>query len=137
MPLQKEENGKIMSTLPSSQNEFLQSGLGPGQEYEFSINMIKNNTRGPQTSKKVTTSEFWAVSKQNLEWNLITERSSYKAGLYAVEKKTSWTEKRGSGIAHMVTENTFQKQNALHCLRPINTPAVEGCTVRWAVCGWK
>lgn len=55
--LQKEENGKVMSTLPSAQNQFLQSGLGPGQEYEVSINIIKNNTRGPQTSKKVTTSE--------------------------------------------------------------------------------
>uniref|UniRef100_A0A4W6CVZ5 Tenascin Ca n=1 Tax=Lates calcarifer TaxID=8187 RepID=A0A4W6CVZ5_LATCA len=51
----KEENGKIMSTLPSSQNQFFQSGLGPGQEYEVSINIIKNNTRGPQTSKTVTT----------------------------------------------------------------------------------
>ncbi|KAM8743646.1 tenascin-like isoform 1-T1 [Acanthopagrus schlegelii] len=51
----KEENGKVMSTLPSSQNQFLQSGLGPGQEYEVSINIVKNNTRGPQTSKKVTT----------------------------------------------------------------------------------
>uniref|UniRef100_A0A671WHL6 Tenascin Ca n=1 Tax=Sparus aurata TaxID=8175 RepID=A0A671WHL6_SPAAU len=51
----KEENGKVMSTLPSAQNQFLQSGLGPGQEYEVSINIIKNNTRGPQTSKKVTT----------------------------------------------------------------------------------
>ncbi|XP_070706128.1 tenascin isoform X2 [Pempheris klunzingeri] len=51
----KEENGKVVSTLPPSQNQFLQSGLGPGQEYEVSINVIKNNTRGPQTSKKVTT----------------------------------------------------------------------------------
>ncbi|XP_023276982.1 tenascin-like isoform X5 [Seriola lalandi dorsalis] len=51
----KEENGKVMSTLPPSQNQFLQPGLGPGQEYEVSINIIKNNTRGPQTSKTVTT----------------------------------------------------------------------------------
>ncbi|XP_045922488.1 tenascin isoform X2 [Micropterus dolomieu] len=51
----KEENGKIASTLPSSQNKFFQSGLGPGQEYEVSINIIKNNTRGPQTSEKFTT----------------------------------------------------------------------------------
>ncbi|XP_028318004.1 tenascin-R isoform X9 [Gouania willdenowi] len=51
----KEENGKIFSTLPSSQNQFVQSGLGPGQEYEVSINIIKNDTRGPQTSKKITT----------------------------------------------------------------------------------
>ncbi|XP_038148429.1 tenascin isoform X4 [Cyprinodon tularosa] len=51
----KEENGKVVSTLPPSQNEFLQSGLGPGQEYEVSINVVKNNTRGPQTSRTVTT----------------------------------------------------------------------------------
>nr|XP_046231815.1 tenascin-like isoform X2 [Scatophagus argus] len=51
----KEENGKVVSTLPPSQNQFFQSGLGPGQEYEVSINIIKNNTRGPQLSKKVTT----------------------------------------------------------------------------------
>ncbi|XP_044030141.1 tenascin isoform X1 [Siniperca chuatsi] len=51
----KEENGKVVSTLPPSQNQFFQSGLGPGQEYEVSINIIKNNTRGPQTSEKVTT----------------------------------------------------------------------------------
>ncbi|XP_031716022.1 tenascin-like [Anarrhichthys ocellatus] len=51
----KEENGKVVSTLPPSQNQFLQSGLGPGQEYEVSVSIIKNNTRGPPTSKKVTT----------------------------------------------------------------------------------
>ncbi|XP_078142492.1 tenascin-like isoform X2 [Centroberyx gerrardi] len=51
----KEENGKIEHTLPSSQNKFDQTGLGPGQEYEVSISIIKNNTRGPQTSKKFTT----------------------------------------------------------------------------------
>ncbi|XP_042365214.1 tenascin isoform X2 [Plectropomus leopardus] len=51
----KEENGKVVTTLPPSQNQFLQSGLGPGQEYEVSLNIIKNNTRGPPTSKKVTT----------------------------------------------------------------------------------
>ncbi|XP_033502701.2 tenascin isoform X4 [Epinephelus lanceolatus] len=51
----KEENGKVVSMLPPSQHQFLQSGLGPGQEYEVSLNIIKNNTRGPQTTKKVTT----------------------------------------------------------------------------------
>uniref|UniRef100_A0A3P8W712 Tenascin Ca n=1 Tax=Cynoglossus semilaevis TaxID=244447 RepID=A0A3P8W712_CYNSE len=51
----KEENGKIVNVLPSNQNQFLQSGLGPGQEYEVSINIIKNNTKGPQTTKTVTT----------------------------------------------------------------------------------
>ncbi|XP_074473435.1 tenascin isoform X1 [Sebastes fasciatus] len=51
----KEENGKVVSTLPPSQNQFVQAGLGPGQEYEVSVNIIKNKTRGPQTSKTVTT----------------------------------------------------------------------------------
>uniref|UniRef100_A0A1A8JWT4 Tenascin C n=1 Tax=Nothobranchius kuhntae TaxID=321403 RepID=A0A1A8JWT4_NOTKU len=51
----KEENGKVVSTVPSSQHHFLQSGLGPGQEYEVSINVLKNNIKGPQTSKTVTT----------------------------------------------------------------------------------
>ncbi|XP_041667618.1 tenascin-like isoform X4 [Cheilinus undulatus] len=51
----KEENGKILSTLPSSKTQFVQSGLGPGQEYEVSINILKNNTRGPQTSRRITT----------------------------------------------------------------------------------
>uniref|UniRef100_A0A8C2ZJT2 Tenascin Ca n=1 Tax=Cyclopterus lumpus TaxID=8103 RepID=A0A8C2ZJT2_CYCLU len=50
----KEENGKVVSTIPPTQNQFLQSGLGPGQEYEVSVNIIKNNTRGPQTSQKNT-----------------------------------------------------------------------------------
>nr|XP_015798637.2 tenascin isoform X3 [Nothobranchius furzeri] len=51
----KEENGKVVSTVPSSQNHFLQSGLGPGQEYEVSLNVLKNNIKGPQTSTTVTT----------------------------------------------------------------------------------
>ncbi|XP_033951181.1 tenascin-like isoform X3 [Pseudochaenichthys georgianus] len=51
----KEENGKIVSPLPPDQNQFIQSGLGPGQEYEVSVNIIKNNTRGPQTIEKVMT----------------------------------------------------------------------------------
>ncbi|KAM3874145.1 tenascin-like [Diretmus argenteus] len=51
----KEENGKIVNTLPSSQNTFNQSGLGPGQEYEVSISIIKNDTKGPKTSKTFTT----------------------------------------------------------------------------------
>ncbi|XP_013983686.2 tenascin-like isoform X2 [Salmo salar] len=51
----KEENGKILTTLPSSQNMYEQSGLGPGQEYEVSVGVIKNNTRGPQSTKIITT----------------------------------------------------------------------------------
>uniref|UniRef100_A0A8C8D9Z5 Zmp:0000000846 n=1 Tax=Oncorhynchus tshawytscha TaxID=74940 RepID=A0A8C8D9Z5_ONCTS len=51
----KEENGKILTTLPSSQTMYEQSGLGPGQEYEVSVGVIKNNTRGPQSTKIITT----------------------------------------------------------------------------------
>ncbi|KAM8872494.1 tenascin-like isoform 1-T1 [Synchiropus picturatus] len=51
----KEENGAVLQRLPSSQNQFVQSGLGPGQEYEVSVNMVKNQTRGPLTSHRVTT----------------------------------------------------------------------------------
>ncbi|KAM3599373.1 uncharacterized protein V6R79_004649 [Siganus canaliculatus] len=51
----KEENGKVVSVLPSSQTQFSQTGLGPGQEYEVSLSIVKNNTRGPQTIQKVTT----------------------------------------------------------------------------------
>ena len=55
--LQKEENGKIVNILPSTQNNFEQSGLGPGQEYEVSLRAIKNNTKGPQTTRTFSTSE--------------------------------------------------------------------------------
>lgn len=58
LTFQKEENGKILTTLPSSQNMYEQSGLGPGQEYEVSVGVIKNNTRGPQSTKIITTSKL-------------------------------------------------------------------------------
>ncbi|XP_061657775.1 tenascin-like isoform X1 [Syngnathoides biaculeatus] len=51
----KEENGKVVSTVPSSQNRFVQSGLGPGQDYEVSISVVKNNSRGPPAIQQVTT----------------------------------------------------------------------------------
>uniref|UniRef100_A0A8C6L0C3 Tenascin C n=1 Tax=Nothobranchius furzeri TaxID=105023 RepID=A0A8C6L0C3_NOTFU len=43
----------VSLTVPSSQNHFLQSGLGPGQEYEVSLNVLKNNIKGPQTSTTI------------------------------------------------------------------------------------
>lgn len=48
-------------------------------------------------------------------------------------------QRRGSGIdfAQVVKKKTCQKQNALYRLRPVNTPAVEGCTIRWTVYGRK
>ncbi|XP_051906163.1 tenascin-like isoform X2 [Hippocampus zosterae] len=51
----KEENGKVVSTVPPSQKRFLQSGLGPGQEYEVSVSVIKNNATGPPAVRRVAT----------------------------------------------------------------------------------
>lgn len=58
---QKEENGMIVNILPSTQNNFDQSGLGPGQEYEVSLRVVKGNGTGPQATRTVTTSEFVTV----------------------------------------------------------------------------
>ncbi|XP_023816273.1 tenascin isoform X3 [Oryzias latipes] len=69
----KEENGKVKSILPPSQNQLVQSGLGPGQEYEVSVSVIKNNTRGPQTSKRVTTK---IDGPQQVEVKDVTESSA-------------------------------------------------------------
>lgn len=70
---QKEKNGEVKSTIPSSQSHFVQSGLGPGQEYEIAINMVRNNTRGPQTTKTITTSECQATTSS---WRLGPEGGS-------------------------------------------------------------
>lgn len=51
----KEENGDIVRVVPWSQTQMVQFGLGPGQEYEVSVSVMKNNTRGPQTSRRVIT----------------------------------------------------------------------------------
>lgn len=58
LSFQKEESGKTLTTLPSSQTLYEQTGLGPGQEYEVSVGVIKNNTRGPQSTKIITTSKL-------------------------------------------------------------------------------
>nr|XP_057910821.1 tenascin-like isoform X4 [Doryrhamphus excisus] len=69
----KEENGKVVSNVPSNQNRFLQSGLGPGQEYEVSISVLKNNTSGPPTSKRVTTN---IDAPQQLQVQDVTDSSA-------------------------------------------------------------
>ncbi|XP_077097902.1 tenascin isoform X3 [Siphateles boraxobius] len=51
----KEENGKIVNNLTPSQTNFEQPGLGPGQEYEVTLSVIKNRTRGPEISSTVVT----------------------------------------------------------------------------------
>lgn len=54
---QKEENGEILNALSPPETTFEQSGLGPGQEYEVKLEVLKNNTRGPPASKNVVTSK--------------------------------------------------------------------------------
>ncbi|XP_036382680.1 tenascin-like isoform X2 [Megalops cyprinoides] len=51
----KEENGEILNALSPPETTFEQSGLGPGQEYEVKLHVVKNNTRGPPASKNVIT----------------------------------------------------------------------------------
>ncbi|TRZ01297.1 hypothetical protein DNTS_018629 [Danionella cerebrum] len=51
----KEENGRIVNNLPPSQTRFEQEGLGAGQDYDVTLSVMKNSTRGPQTSATATT----------------------------------------------------------------------------------
>nr|AAI63556.1 Tnc protein [Danio rerio] len=51
----KEEDGEILNSLAPPETTFEQSGLGPGQEYEVKLEVVKNNTRGPPASKNVVT----------------------------------------------------------------------------------
>lgn len=54
---QKEEDGEILNSLGRPETTFEQSGLGPGQEYEVKLEVVKNKQRGPPASKSVVTSE--------------------------------------------------------------------------------
>ncbi|CAN9512792.1 unnamed protein product [Ophioblennius macclurei] len=51
----KEEDGEILNSLGRPETTFEQSGLGPGQEYEVKLSMVKNNMRGPPASTNVFT----------------------------------------------------------------------------------
>ncbi|KAJ8379675.1 hypothetical protein SKAU_G00004530 [Synaphobranchus kaupii] len=51
----KEENGEIHSALARPETTFEQSGLGPGQEYEVKLHVVKNNSQGPPARKNVIT----------------------------------------------------------------------------------
>uniref|UniRef100_A0A672Z569 Tenascin-like n=1 Tax=Sphaeramia orbicularis TaxID=375764 RepID=A0A672Z569_9TELE len=52
------EDGEILNSLGRPETTFEQSGLGPGQEYEVKLEVVKNNKRGPPASKNVFTSEL-------------------------------------------------------------------------------
>uniref|UniRef100_A0A4W6G6J0 Tenascin Cb n=1 Tax=Lates calcarifer TaxID=8187 RepID=A0A4W6G6J0_LATCA len=49
------EDGEILNSLGRPETTFEQSGLGPGQEYEVKLEVVKNNKRGPPASKNVIT----------------------------------------------------------------------------------
>uniref|UniRef100_A0A7N8XUN6 Tenascin C n=1 Tax=Mastacembelus armatus TaxID=205130 RepID=A0A7N8XUN6_9TELE len=49
------EDGEIFNSLGRPETTFEQSGLGPGQEYEVKLEVVKNNKRGPPASKNVVT----------------------------------------------------------------------------------
>ncbi|XP_039515416.1 tenascin isoform X2 [Pimephales promelas] len=51
----KEEDGEILNSLTPPETTFEQSGLGPGQEYEVKLEVVKNNSRGNPSSKNVVT----------------------------------------------------------------------------------
>ncbi|KAJ8285701.1 hypothetical protein GJAV_G00029950 [Gymnothorax javanicus] len=51
----KEENGEILNALARPETTFEQSGLGPGQEYEVKLHVVKNSSQGPPASKNIVT----------------------------------------------------------------------------------
>ncbi|KAM8887367.1 tenascin isoform 3-T5 [Spinachia spinachia] len=51
----KEEDGEILNSLGRPETTFEQSGLGPGQEYEVKLEVVKNSKRGPPASQNVIT----------------------------------------------------------------------------------
>ncbi|KAL1776694.1 tenascin isoform X1 [Sigmodon hispidus] len=56
------EEGEITKSLRRPETSYRQTGLAPGQEYEISLHIVKNNTRGPGL-KKVTTTRLDAPSQ--------------------------------------------------------------------------
>uniref|UniRef100_A0A8D0HLX4 Tenascin n=1 Tax=Sphenodon punctatus TaxID=8508 RepID=A0A8D0HLX4_SPHPU len=53
--MKEEDNGEIKSSLTRPQTSYMQPGLAPGQQYNVSLYVVKNKTRGPGLSKMVTT----------------------------------------------------------------------------------
>uniref|UniRef100_A0A8C0QW91 Tenascin n=1 Tax=Canis lupus dingo TaxID=286419 RepID=A0A8C0QW91_CANLU len=58
----KEDEGEITKSLRRPETTYRQTGLAPGQEYEISLHIVKNNTRGPGL-KRVTTTRLDAPSQ--------------------------------------------------------------------------
>ncbi|XP_063792986.1 tenascin isoform X4 [Pseudophryne corroboree] len=51
----KKLNGEISTSLEKSETSYVQHGLAPGETYEVSIHVVKNNTQGPALTKITTT----------------------------------------------------------------------------------
>ncbi|XP_039630764.1 tenascin-like isoform X2 [Polypterus senegalus] len=51
----KEENGEVTKSLTRPETSYIQPGLGPGQEYEVTLHVVKNSSRGPGATKNVIT----------------------------------------------------------------------------------
>ncbi|XP_061867285.1 tenascin isoform X3 [Colius striatus] len=53
--MKKDDNEDITSSLKRPETSYMQPGLAPGQQYNVSLHIVKNNTRGPGLSRVITT----------------------------------------------------------------------------------
>uniref|UniRef100_A0A8B9X0M6 Tenascin n=1 Tax=Bos mutus grunniens TaxID=30521 RepID=A0A8B9X0M6_BOSMU len=60
--MNKDDEEEITKSLRRPETTYRQTGLAPGQEYEISLHIVKNNTRGPGL-KRVTTTRLDAPSQ--------------------------------------------------------------------------
>ncbi|XP_053777282.1 tenascin isoform X6 [Desmodus rotundus] len=64
--MNKEDEEEITKSLRRPETTYRQTGLAPGQDYEISLHIVKNNTRGPGL-KKVTTTRLDAPSQMEVK----------------------------------------------------------------------
>ncbi|XP_043309117.1 tenascin isoform X5 [Cervus canadensis] len=62
----KDDEEEITKSLRRPETTYRQTGLAPGQEYEISLHIVKNNTRGPGL-KRVTTTRLDAPSQTEVK----------------------------------------------------------------------
>ncbi|KAM5299133.1 tenascin isoform 5-T5 [Ctenodactylus gundi] len=53
--MNKEDEEEITKSLRRPETSYRQTGLAPGQDYEISLHIVKNNTRGPGLKRMATT----------------------------------------------------------------------------------
>uniref|UniRef100_A0A4W3IGD9 Tenascin C n=1 Tax=Callorhinchus milii TaxID=7868 RepID=A0A4W3IGD9_CALMI len=70
----KEDNGEISHNLKQDQLSVTQTGLAPGEEYDVSLYIIKNQTRGPEFKKPLTT---MIDSPSEVEVNKVTDTTAH------------------------------------------------------------